>query len=98
VLIRYAGGFTGVAKGIRNATLSLDHDVFVDVIRLGDNLEKWRAPSRIVAGLSGALGALALLLASIGVYGMVSYSVSRFTPRAAVSKDQPTARVALEST
>jgi predicted permease len=77
VLIRYAGGFTGVAKGIRNATLSLDHDVFVDVIRLGDNLEKWRAPSRIVAGLSGALGALALLLASIGVYGMVSYSVSR---------------------
>ncbi len=49
----------------------------VDVTRLEDYLEVWRAPSRLVAALSGALGALALLLASIGVYGMVSYSVSR---------------------
>jgi putative ABC transport system permease protein len=47
------------------------------VTKLEDNLEIWRSPSRIVAALSGALGALALLLASIGVYGMVSYSVSR---------------------
>jgi ABC-type antimicrobial peptide transport system permease subunit len=47
------------------------------VIKLEDNLEIWRTPSRIVAALSGALGALALLLSSIGVYGMVSYSVSR---------------------
>jgi hypothetical protein len=77
VLVRYAGGFTDVAKGIRDASQSLDHDVSVDVIKLEDNLEIWRAPSRIVAALSGALGALALLLASIGVYGMVSYSVSR---------------------
>ncbi len=77
VLVRYGGGFTDVAKGMRDASQSLDHDVFVDVIKLEDNLEIWRAPSRIVAALSGALGALALLLASIGVYGMVSYSVSR---------------------
>jgi putative ABC transport system permease protein len=77
VLVRYGGGFTDVAKGIRDASQLLDRDVFVDVIKLEDNLEIWRAPSRIVAALSGALGALALLLASIGVYGMVSYSVSR---------------------
>jgi len=77
LLVRYANGFAGVAKGIRVASQSVDRDVSVDVIRLADNLEIWRAPSRIAAGLSGALGALALLLASIGVYGMVSYSVSR---------------------
>jgi ABC-type antimicrobial peptide transport system permease subunit len=47
------------------------------VTKLEDNLVLWRAPSRIVSALSTALGALALLLASIGVYGMVSYSVSR---------------------
>jgi macrolide transport system ATP-binding/permease protein len=77
VLVRYATGFNDVSNGIRQAAKSLDPDVSVDVTKLEDNLEIWRAPSRIVAALSGALGALALLLASIGVYGMVSYSVSR---------------------
>jgi macrolide transport system ATP-binding/permease protein len=77
VLVRYATGFKDVSNGIRHAMKSLDPDVSFDVTKLEDNLEVWRAPSRIVAGLSGALGALALLLASIGVYGMVSYSVSR---------------------
>jgi macrolide transport system ATP-binding/permease protein len=77
VLVRYATGFEDVSNDIRQAAKSLDPDVSVDVIKLEDNLEIWRAPSRIVAALSGALGALALLLASIGVYGMVSYSVSR---------------------
>jgi ABC-type antimicrobial peptide transport system permease subunit len=47
------------------------------VIRLEDYLEVWRAPSRIVVALSGALSALALLLSSIGIYGMVSFRVSQ---------------------
>jgi macrolide transport system ATP-binding/permease protein len=77
VLVRSAAGFTTTAKAIRDAVQSLDPDVPVDVTGLEDYLEIWRTPSRIVAALSGALGALALLLASIGVYGTVSYSVSR---------------------
>jgi predicted permease len=77
VLVSSAAGFTATAKAIRTAVQSLDPDVPVDVTRLEDYLEIWRTPSRIVAALSGALGTLALLLASIGVYGMVSYSVSR---------------------
>jgi len=52
-------------------------DLPVDLTKLEDYLEVWRQPSRIVAALSGAFGALALLLASIGVYGVVSYSVTR---------------------
>jgi macrolide transport system ATP-binding/permease protein len=77
VLVRYATGFSDVATSIRDAAQSMDPNVLIDVTRLEDYLEVWRAPSRIVAGLSGTLGALALLLCSIGVYGMVSYSVSR---------------------
>jgi ABC-type antimicrobial peptide transport system permease subunit len=77
VLVRSAAGFTTTAKDIRGAVQSLDPDVPVDVTRLEDYLEVWRTPSRIVAAVSGALATLALLLASIGVYGMVSYSVSR---------------------
>src|SRR5438874_294461 len=79
MLVRYAGDFPATAKGIRNVVQSLDADLPVDVTKLEDYLEVWRQPSRIVAALSGALGALALLLASIGVYGVVSYSVSRST-------------------
>jgi predicted permease len=77
VLVRYVGDFPANAKNIRNVVQSLDPDLPVDVTKLEDYLEVWRQPSRIVAALSGALGALALLLASIGVYGVVSYSVSR---------------------
>ncbi len=65
------------ANGIRESARALDPDLIVDVTRLEDNLELWRTPSRIVAALSGVLGALALLLASIGVYGVVSYGVSQ---------------------
>ncbi len=77
VLVRYATGFGDVAKAMRTGALSIDPNLSIDVTRLEDYLEVWRAPSRIVAGLSATLGALALLLCSIGVYGMVSYSVSR---------------------
>jgi macrolide transport system ATP-binding/permease protein len=77
LLVRYASNFTDVANGIRNAGRSLGPGLSIDVGRLEDYLEVWRAPSRIVAALAGALAGLALLLSSIGVYGMVSYSVTR---------------------
>jgi predicted permease len=77
VLVRYATGFTDVAKSFRDAAQTIDPAISIDVTRLEDYLEVWRAPSRIVAALSGALGTLALVLCSIGVYGMVSYSVNR---------------------
>lgn len=77
VLVRYAISFNDIARGIGAAARSIDPNVVLDVTRLEDYLEVWRAPSRIVAGLSGTLGALALLLCLVGVYGMVSYSVSR---------------------
>ena len=77
VLVRFSGNFTATASGIRGAVQALDAKLPVDVTKLEDYLDVWRAPSRIASALAGALGGLALLLASIGVYGMVSYSVSR---------------------
>jgi macrolide transport system ATP-binding/permease protein len=77
ILVRYATGSGDLAKSIRTAAHSIDPNLSIDVTRLEDYLEVWRAPSRIVAGFSGALGVLALLLCSIGVYGMVSYTVNR---------------------
>jgi len=77
VLVRFAGSFVATAKGIHDAVLSLDVEMPVEVTKLEDYLEVWRSPSRIVVALSAALGALALLLASIGVYAMVSYTVNQ---------------------
>lgn len=79
LMIHGGGGFAAVADGVRGAASGLDPDVMVDVTRLEDNLDVWRTPARIVAALAGSLGMLGLLLASIGVYGVVSYAVSRRT-------------------
>jgi len=77
LLVHSKGGDVATINGIREAARALDPNLIVGVSKLADNLEAWRAPSRIVAGLSGVLGALALLLAAIGVHGVVSYGVSQ---------------------
>jgi putative ABC transport system permease protein len=79
LMVHGSGGFAAVAAGVRKVAVDLDPDVLVDVTRLEDNLEIWRTPARIGAGLAGSLGALGLLLAAVGVYGVVSYAVSRRT-------------------
>jgi predicted permease len=77
LLVHSMSGDSATANGIRDVARTLDANLVVDVTKLEENLELWRTPSRIVAALSGALGTLALLLASIGVYGVVSYGVSQ---------------------
>ena len=77
LLVHSTAAEAATANGIRETLHVLDPDLIVDITKLTDNLEDWRIPSRIVAALSGVLGALALLLASIGVHGVVSYGVSQ---------------------
>ncbi len=76
-MVRYAAGFAPAATAIRAAVGSIDPDLPVDVQPLEANLDLWRSISRIVASLAGSLGALALLLASSGIYGVVAFAVSR---------------------
>ncbi|MFZ0594573.1 MAG: ABC transporter permease [Bryobacteraceae bacterium] len=77
LLVRFRGNLAVIANSLRNAVQSLDRDLPVAMTRLEDYLDVWCAPSRLFVLLSGALSALALLLASIGVYGMTSYTVNR---------------------
>jgi putative ABC transport system permease protein len=79
ILVHSANDDAGVAtvNAIRRTARALDPDLIVTATKLEDNLELWRTPSRIVAALSGVLGGLALVLAAIGVHGVVSYGVSQ---------------------
>jgi predicted permease len=76
-LVRSQIDFATLARSVTGAARELDPELVVRVNRLEGNLEYWRGRARLTASLSGALGLLALLLAAVGVYGVVSYVVSR---------------------
>ena len=77
VLVRSQVEPASLQKTLRAVTQELDPGILVRVAPLEANLDIWRRGSRAVAGLSAVLSLLALLLASAGVYGVVSYVVSR---------------------
>src|SRR5690606_24115357 len=66
-----------LAPSIHRIVRALDPGLVVSVIPLEANLGFWRGLSTTLADLGAALGGLALLLAAVGIYGVVSYSVSR---------------------
>jgi len=77
LLVRPVSGLTVSQKTLRAVVASLDPELAGDVHPLADYLEFWRIPARLAAGLSAAMGILAFLLAAAGVYGTVSFAVSR---------------------
>ena len=62
---------------IRASMRQLDPVLAIRINPLEENLDFWRTVSRLSAGLSSSLSLLALVLSSVGVYGVVSYVVSR---------------------
>jgi predicted permease len=76
-LVRSHSDFGALTTSVRALVRELDPGLVVRVNRLEENLEFWRTGSRLIASLSGSVSLLALTLASVGVYGVVSYVVSR---------------------
>lgn len=76
LIIRDRTSFAATAA-IMGEIARLDPGLIANIAPLERNIDFWRSTARLIAGLSGSLGGLAPILAATGVYGVVSYSVSR---------------------
>ena len=76
LLVKSDAPTAAIAAAIRDVVESMDPTLVPTVTPLEANLDIWRRFSSLGTSLAGALGALALVLAAIGVYGQVSYAVS----------------------
>jgi putative ABC transport system permease protein len=75
--IRTSGPPMAARDAVLAAIGSVNKDVVVSFKTLAEDLGAAAIQERLLASLSAFFGALALLLAALGLYGVMSYSVSR---------------------
>ena len=79
-IVRTKGKFEGIAQQMQQAVAQVDPDLPVSgVYGMSDVLSESLLLQHMEAGLLGTLAALALLLSSVGIYGLVSNLVNERT-------------------
>ena len=80
MVVRAAGDPTALANLLRQEVHAMDKDLPVHNLRpLTDYVSDAMAQARFTLILIGIFGAIALLLTSVGLYGVISYTVSQRT-------------------
>src|SRR5262249_6300295 len=78
--VRAVGNTAALPEAIRSEIHSIDPSLSIDSVEpLGALFDESLVEDRAVAALSSLFGVLALALAGIGLYGVMSYSVNRRT-------------------
>jgi len=79
-LVRSSGDPAGVAAAARQAVLQIDPSLpILIVLSVNEQIDRHLVMERLVAELAAFFGAIALFMAAIGLYGVMSYSMSRRT-------------------
>ncbi len=78
ITVRVTGGSPALlTRSLADALNHVDPDVVLTFKPFHDTVRAFTAQERVVAMLSAFFGGLALLLAGLGLYGVMSYAVSR---------------------
>lgn len=78
--VRYEGDFHTVSSGVQQAIHSVNRTLPIrHITTLDAQVQRTITNQRLVAQLSAFFGLLAIFLSSIGIYGLMSYLVSRRT-------------------
>jgi ABC-type antimicrobial peptide transport system permease subunit len=78
-LIRSPLPLGGLTSSIKNAVADISPLISIEFTPLQRNIHDSLLRDRVMATLSGFFGGLAALLAMVGLYGVISYSVARRT-------------------